>query len=397
MTGLLILLIIIEILTINVIRQHLYDRSWMSYYFIITVNTVISIWLWVLFFEIISFGGIYDQPGNISAITGFYGMMGAVVLPRTIMILFHYAGILIRRKSDGGHSRLLTNTGMIISAFIFFIIASGSLMGRFNFKTEYLEVKIKGLKKDLDGLRIIQISDLHLTSFYHHTGKLEDVMKKVNELEPDILVNTGDFITIGWREFGRSDTILSLANGRYGEFAVMGNHDFGTYHPYFTEAEQQNNVSLMNGFISSSGYRVLNDGFTMVNAGNARIAMIGVQTKGSFPDIIHGDLKKATERIYGADLKILLAHDPNQWDKEVAGKTDIDLTLSGHTHGMQLGILTKRIKWSPAVFFYPRWNGLYREDDQYLVVNRGLGVLGMPFRIWMPPEITVITLRNDPE
>jgi predicted MPP superfamily phosphohydrolase len=395
--ALLILLIIIEVLTINVIRQHFYDRSWMSYYFIMTVNAMISIWLWVLWIKIISFGGIYDQPENISAVTSFYGMMSAVVLPRTIMILFHFSGIFIRRKSEGGHSRILTNTGMIIAALMFVVIATGSFFGRFNFSTEYQDVKIKGLKKDLDGLRIVQISDIHITSFYHQQQKLEEVMKKVNELNPDILVNTGDFVTIGWREFGRSDTILSLASGRYGEFAVMGNHDFGTYHPHFTQAEKENNIRILNGLISSSGYKVLNDEFAMVNIGNARIAMIGVKTKGSFPHIIHGDLKKATERIYGADLRILLAHDPNQWDDEVAGKTDIDLTLSGHTHGMQIGILTKWIKWSPAVFFYPRWNGLYSEGNQYLVVNRGLGVLGMPFRIWMPPEITVITLKNDPE
>jgi len=395
--GLFILLIIIEVLTINVIRQHFYDRSWMSYYFIMTVNAVISIWLWVLWIKIISFGGIYDQPGNISAITSFYGMMSGVVLPRTIMIVFHYSGILIRRRSEGGHSRRLTNTGMIIAAVIFLVIAEGALFGRFNFRTENLEVKIPGLKKDLDGLRIVQISDIHITSFYHHNDKLEEVMKKVNELNPDILVNTGDFITIGWREFGRADTILSLAGARYGKFAIMGNHDIGTYHPYFTKAEEENNAMIINRLISLSGYKVLNDEFTMVDIGDSKIAMIGVKTEGSFTHLIHGDLKRATERIYGADLKILLAHDPNQWDKDVTGKTDIDLTLSGHTHGMQIGILSKRIKWSPAVFFYPRWNGLYKEGDQYLVVNRGLGVLGMPFRIWMPPEITVITLRNDPD
>jgi hypothetical protein len=256
-------------------------------------------------------------------------------------------------------------------------------------------VKIKGLKPDLDGLKIVQISDLHLSSFYHHQEVLEKVMTRINELNPDLLINTGDFITVGWREFSRFDTILYKAKGKYGNFAVMGNHDFGTYHPYFTEAERNNNVLLMNKFIASSGYRVLNDEFRIVNIGNSKIAMIGVMTRGSFPGIIHGDLKKAASGIYGADLKILLAHDPNQWDKEVTGKTDIDITLSGHTHGMQMGILTKTFRWSPAHYFYPRWNGLYHVGEQYLVVNRGLGVLAIPFRIWMPPEITVITLQSE--
>jgi predicted MPP superfamily phosphohydrolase len=120
--------------------------------------------------------------------------------------------------------------------------------------------------------------------------------------------------------------------------------------------------------------------------------VIGVMTKGSFPEIIHSDLNKAYSGTDSADLKILLAHDPNQWEKDVTGKTDIDITLSGHTHGMQIGILTKRVKWSPARYFYPQWNGLYKTGEQYLIVNRGLGVLAIPFRIGMPPEITVITL-----
>jgi uncharacterized protein len=173
---------------------------------------------------------------------------------------------------------------------------------------------------------------------------------------------------------------------------VMGNHDFGGYDPYFTDADEENNVLLMNKFITASGYKVLNDESEIINILDSRIEMIGVMTKGSFPNIIHGNLKKAINDSVSADLKILLAHDPNQWDKEVTGKTDIDLTLSGHTHGMQIGILTKKFKWSPARHFYPRWNGLYKLGEQFLVVNRGLGVLVFPFRIWMPPEISVITI-----
>jgi len=394
--ALFIILIITEILTLVVIRQHFYDRSWMRYYFLMTLNAVLSIWLWILWFEASSYKGIFDEPDHIWILTNITGMICAVVIPRIILSIFHFSGWFARWKS-GGHIRHLTNIGLIISIIIFLVIAGGTFVGRFNFKTENLSVNIKGLKDDLDGLKIVHISDLHLVSFYHHQDLLEDVMLKINKLDPDIIINTGDFINAGWRELNRFDTILSKANGKYGNFAVMGNHDFGTYHPFFTEADRENNVLLMNKFIASSGYKVLNDEFTMVNIGDSRIAMIGVMTKGTFPEIIHGDLNKAVKDIYGDDLKILLAHDPNQWEKEVTGKTDIDITLSGHTHGMQIGILTKRFSWSPAGLFYPKWNGLYKEGEQYLIVNRGLGVLAIPFRIWMPPEITVITIHCEKE
>ena len=376
--GLFIILIITEILTLVVIRQHFYDKSWMSYYFLITLHAVLSIWLWILWFKASSYRGIFDEPGNIWVLTNLSGMIVAVVFPRILLIIFHFSGWLARKKT-GGHIRILTNSGLLLSILIFLVIAGGTIRGRFNFKTENLTVKIKGLKPDLEGLKIVQISDLHVTSFYHHREVLEKVMARINELDPDLLINTGDFITVGWREFSGSDTILTKSKAKYGNFAVMGNHDFGTYHPYFTDADRDNNVLLMNKFISSSGYRVLNNEFRIVNIGESKIALIGVMTKGSFPEIIHGDLNKATSGIYGADLKILLAHDPNQWDKDVTGKTDIDITLSGHTHGMQAGILTKTFRWSPAQYFYPRWNGLYKEGEQYLVVNRGLGVLGIPF------------------
>jgi len=392
--GITLLLLLIEVLTLAVIRQHYYDRSWMRYYFFITVNSVLSIWLWVLWFRIMSFRGAYDEQVNMWVLMNFRGMAVGLVIPRVIIIISHYAGRIINR-GQGTHNRVFTNTGISLAAAMMLIITSGTFFGRYSFRTEYHEISIRDLSSDLDGIRIVHISDLHLTSFYHRQELLDDLMKQINDLEPDILVNTGDFVNVGWREAGRFDTILAKTSARYGKYAIMGNHDFGTYNPFFTEADMENNSRLIKRFIVASGYRVLDDEFTMLKIGAARIALAGVNTKGSFPDIIHGDIEKALKGIYGADLKILLAHDPNQWDLEIAGKTDVDITLAGHTHGMQIGIMTDKIKWSPARYFYPRWGGLYREGDQYLVVNKGLGVMGMPFRIGMPPEITIITLRAE--
>ena len=140
---------------------------------------------------------------------------------------------------------------------------------------------------------------------------------------------------------------------------------------------------------------MLNDTNSVVKIKGARIGLAGITTKGRHPYIIHGNLKKALSGLDTVDLKILLSHDPNQWEDEVVSKTDIDITLSGHTHGMQMGINTKSFKWSPAKYFYPHWSGLFRQGNQFQYVNLGLGTLAIPFRIWMPPEITVITLKRE--
>ncbi len=391
---LLIFLVITEVLTPAVLRQHFYNTSRIKYFISLIINTILSIWFWILYIEIVTYDSFYDNPRHIWLLMNLTGMICAVLAPRIILIILHFSGKLISLRSGGGHKRWLTNSGLIIMALILIITGTGTLYGRFNFRTERVTIKIKNLSKELDGLKIVQLSDLHMSGFYHHSHILESAMEEVNSLKPDLILNTGDFISYGWREFDSYDTILSKARSRYGNFAVMGNHDFGTYHPFFTGADLENNVLIMNRLIRASGYQVLNDEHTIVKIGQSRVALIGVITMGRHPDIIHGDLDKAMSGIDSADLKILLTHDPNHWALKVQGKTDIDLTLSGHTHGMQMGIYTKKFKWSPSKYFYPHWGGLFSEGEQYQYVNRGLGVMAIPFRIWMPPEITLIILRT---
>jgi predicted MPP superfamily phosphohydrolase len=391
---LLAILIIIEILMFVVLRQHFYNKSKAKYYISIIIHVILSIWLWIIYFETTFYNSFYDNPKHVWLMMNLTAIMIAVVFPRAIIIILHFTGKLINLK-NGFHLRWLTNSGLVLMLVIFSTIAVSSLWGRFNFKTEYIIISIKGLNKDLDGLKIVQLSDMHLTSFYRHKKQLQRVITEVNQLNPDLLINTGDFISYGWREFERYDTILSKAKSRCGNFAILGNHDVGTYDPYFTEADKNNNILIMDSLIRTSGYQVLNDEFKIVNIGKARVALIGVVTGGRHPHMVHGNLDRAISGLDNVDLKILLTHDPNHWAEAVTGKTDIDITLSGHTHGMQMGIITKKFRWSPAKYFYPHWNGLYTSGRQYQYVNRGLGVLAIPFRIWMPPEITVITVKKE--
>jgi predicted MPP superfamily phosphohydrolase len=391
---LLIILVISEFLTFFVFRHHYKGFSRTKYYVSTIINTVLSIYMWIMYFEVSTYKGNFDNPGHIWLTLNLTGAFCAILFPRVILDILHFTGKGIRSKI-GGHSRSLTNAGIIIWIVIFTIISLGT-MTRFKVRTEKVTIQVKGLNKDLDGLTIVQISDLHMSGFYRNKDLFESLIEKVNSLKPDILINSGDFVNIGWGEFDRNDTILSLAKGRLGNYAVLGNHDIGTYYPGLTTSQIDTNISRMIRMVAASGYTVLNDDHTIIDIGKARLAIIGVITKGRHGHMVHGDLKKALSGMDSVNFSILISHDPNHWGQEVQGKSNIDLTLSGHTHGMQIGILTKGFQWSPAEYFYPRWNGLYNIGRQYLYVNRGLGVLAIPFRICMPAEISVITLCAAP-
>jgi hypothetical protein len=386
-----IILASIEILSFLVLKEHLYRISKLKFFISLIVHFVLSIWLWIMLIRVVSYRGSYDSPDNIRNHLELSGLLCAVVFPRFFLIIAHYSGKLFRIRQMN-HIRWLTSAGMVISFLIFFIVSIGSIVGRFNFKTEKVSIKINGLDKDLDGFKIVQISDLHLSGFYRHPDQLQEVMEKINNYQPDLIINTGDFVDCGWREFDRSDTILLKAKSRYGNFAIFGNHDVGTYFPNASDADKASIILNMRQLIASSGYTVLFDELTYINIDSSKMAIIGVSSGGRHPLITHGDIGKATKGLDSVDFKLFLCHDPNQWEEDVVGKTDIDLTLSGHTHGMQIGIITKNFRWSPSKRYYPHWNGLFSEGDQYQYVNRGLGVLAVPFRIWMPPEITVIKL-----
>jgi uncharacterized protein len=391
---LLTILVLSELLTIVVIRQHFKGISKAKYYVALVINSILSIYLWILFIQVSSFRGSFDDPGHVWLKMNLMGAFCAILGPRVLLDLLHFTGKLLK-PWKGHHVRSLTNTGFIIWFVIFSIVITGSTAGRFNFKTDNVTVRIPGLNSDLEGLTIVQLSDMHLASFHRHRGELLKVMEMVNSLKPDIIINSGDFVSNGWKEFDGCDTILALARSRFGNYAVLGNHDIGTYNPDFDEAGRISNMIRMNELITASGYKVLNDESTFLRVGGATIAFIGVITRGRHPHMIHGDLGKAMAGTDSASLRILISHDPNHWEQAVRNKSKIDLTFSGHTHGMQMGILTKAFKWSPSQYFYPRWNGLYSGQNQYLYVNRGLGLLAIPFRIWMPPEITVIKLTGN--
>ena len=235
------------------------------------------------------------------------------------------------------------------------------------------------------------LSDMHLSSFHRNKDRLAELLEEVNALKPDIIVNTGDFVTIAWNELAPFTDILNMSVSKYGNFAIPGNHDAGTYHPYYKDTDRELNTKIIDSLLVESGYTQLKDSCVILNIKDSRLKIAGVITRGTIPDIIFGDLDKALGN-QGADFTILLTHDPNHWYYELQESKIADLTLSGHTHGMQLGLRIRNFQWSPVSLLYPAWNGLYGANNNYLYVNRGLGTISLPLRIGMPPEITVITL-----
>ena len=391
---LLIILIVSEFFTFRVFRQHYKGFSRTKYYLSTIINAILSSFMWIIFIEVASFKGDFDDPGHVWLLMLLTGTFCSILFPRVVLDILHFTGRVLKRRSRG-HIRSLTNTGIILWIVIFTLIVAGSLRGKHHFVTEEITIKSDKLDKLQGDLVLVQISDLHLASFKRHKGDLLKVMERINSYHPDIIINTGDFISYGWKEFDACDTILSVAKAPLGKYAILGNHDMGTYHPDFNEADRDTNIARLSGLINASGYHLLRDDNVILKTGDLKIGIAGITTRGRRMKITYGDLGKALAGLDSVDYTILLSHDPNLWEKQVISRPGIDLTLSGHTHGMQMGIITKRLRWSPSQFFYKQWNGIYNKNNQYIYVNRGLGVMAIPFRIGMPPEITVIRLTGN--
>lgn len=360
---------------------------------ILTINLLFTIAI-TLVFAFRAFSGA--EPDTAEGITSRMNLnliIAAFILSRTMLIILHYAGRLIR-IFRGGYVKSLSATGIILYAMIITLMMYGHFM-RFRFTIEEVEIEVAGLHKDLDGLRIVHISDLHLGSFHGNYDKLLRMARLINDLYPDLIIDTGDFITLGHREFGNTDTILLTMTARYGKYAVLGNHDIGTYLRNADIQAIAETISKVSELIRRSGYILLENATEVIGIGEATLALTGSETRGKHPVIVHPDIADAVTGSEDADLRILLTHDPNHWEEILQKYPEFEITLAGHTHAMQFGLAAGRIRWSPSVWSYPRWNGLYREGNMHLYVNRGAGVLGIPVRIGMPPEITLITLKSE--
>lgn len=392
-----IMALFIVLISINIfiwwrMLSDLKNRPKVARIIVIIVSSVLSGLLLFLIGRILSFNGEFSEPRNIASHLDL-GAMVALLVSMTISYLT--VGIITLLLRPVLHKKIKDAiwVNAALAGLLIMLFTDGYFRQRFNLKILRKDIFIESPGKKLDGLKIAFISDLHLATFYGHYDKLNTLVDSVNSFRPDIMINGGDFISYGWQEFGRCDTILKKVQAPSGSFAVTGNHDDGTYYPFYNPGYGRQCIDTLKKKISKSGYLLLSDTAATVTYNKAMVSVSGVTTKGHHLNITYGDFNKALAHDSSA-LSVLILHDPAGWDKALASSDPPDLTLSGHTHGMQLGLPVPGGYISPSALFHKYWRGYYSKGRSQLYVTSGIGDTGMAERIFMPPEIILLTIRE---
>jgi len=295
--------------------------------------------------------------------------------------------------SVASRRKFISQVALGVASLPFASLIYGVLAGRFNYKIHRLTLSFPDLPEAFDGFRITQISDVHSGSFDQRDGVLKG-LEMIRDLKSDLLVFTGDLVNTFSEEFDPWIGDFSTLRAPYGQFSVLGNHDYGEYAEWRSLDEKRKNFERIKSHHDAIGFRLLLDESVRIEKDGQFLRLMGVENWGrGFGE--RGNLPKAMAEVQEGDFKILLSHDPTHWEYQVKHHPHtVHLTLSGHTHGMQMGVEIPGFRWSPAQYRYPKWAGLYEENGRHLYINRGFGVLGFRGRAGIWPEITQIELRK---
>lgn len=281
-----------------------------------------------------------------------------------------------------------------LAAIPFMAMLYGVTKGKYKYTINRLTLSFENLPKAFDGYKIVQISDIHAGSF-DSKEKVMTGIDKINSLNADTVVFTGDLVNSSKDEIEPYIDVFSKIQSKDGVFAVLGNHDYYGLYDISEKDKDRYWDDFLNKYIAL-GFDLLNNENRTITREGQRLQLVGVENWGAgrwFPK--EGDLDQALQEVDDSDFCVLLSHDPTHWEEKVIPhQKQIDLTLSGHTHGFQFGINIPGFKWSPAQYRYKRWIGLHEEKNQKLYINRGFGFLAFPGRVGMWPEITEIELKS---
>lgn len=321
------------------------------------------------------FGG-FAPESSLSTLGVFLVVFLCINVPKA---LFSILMPLVKKTAIGLGIALLT------MAYLIF----GATEGKRYFQVKETTIESKDVPQGFDGYRIVQLSDMHVGSWNGNTQAMEKAVSIINDLQPDLIVFTGDLVNNLASELDNFIPVFSKLKAKDGVYSVLGNHDYSTYIHWENPEDQKEELVRLKQKQAEMGWIMLNNRHIKLYNQNDSIALIGVENSGRPP---FPDYAKLSEAMQGTEgmFQILLSHDPTHWRREVLPQTDIELMLAGHTHAMQ----TKIFGFTPAQFIYEENDGLYQEGEQMLYVNIGLGHLLYPMRLGAWPEITLLTLRK---
>lgn len=319
-----------------------------------------------------------------------FSVMVCCSLPKAVgaivSLLAKGVGLLSKKAA-----KIMGYMAVAATVLAFFVAVFGCTIGCTHLTVTEQEIVSEDLPDSFDGYRIVQLSDLHVGTFSERSSFVSGLVEEICGLFPDMIVFTGDLVNIRYSELApfRNDLSRLRFSQHDGIFSVLGNHDYGGYGHYREPDGKQRNLDSLRAWQRAMGWDLLEDEHRIIRRGNDSIAIIGVGDIGVPPFPHQGDLQKALRGLDVRTFKILLSHDPSHWRWEVVPQSNVQLTLSGHTHAMQFRLG----RFSPVKWLYPEWGGLYEEGNQNLFVSTGLGGT-IPFRLGVYPEIVIITLKK---
>lgn len=284
--------------------------------------------------------------------------------------------------------------GFILSVGISCNVIYGILFGRKGLIVNNVVLNFENLPNNFDDLKMLQISDTHLGGYMGSKQLLDKAINKIDEINPDVILFTGDLVNNFSDELEGWENVFRRITNNRKCYSILGNHDYGNYSNWKNDSTKIENFNKIVAAHKNFGFKLLNNKHIKLHSGIDSIFIVGVENWGHPPFPQYANLDSAISGIPDNSFKILLSHDPAHWDEVIKNRDDIDLTLSGHTHGFQWGIMRAGINFSLSYFVRKNWGGLYKTNNSYLYVNTGIGTVGIPWRINMPGELTIITLKR---
>jgi predicted MPP superfamily phosphohydrolase len=335
------------------------------------------------------------------------GLLLTVSIPKLVIIMLLFGEDIYRwvlklisaisnseTKPLVGRRKFVSQLAIGLAAIPFAAFIYGIIQGKYNYKVIKYQLAFDDLPEAFDGYTITQISDIHSGSFTNKE-KIQYGVDLINQQKSDIMLFTGDIVNNKADEMDDWLAVFDKLEAKEGKYSILGNHDYGDYMDWKNPQDKINNFQKVKDIHKKIGFDLLLDEHRYLEKDGQKIALLGVENWGKGFNQA-GDLQRASANIKKEDFKILMSHDPSHWEEKVKQDDfNYQLTLSGHTHGLQMGIeIPGWFKWSPSQFVYKQWAGLYEEFGRYINVNRGFGYHAFPGRVGIWPEITVIELKK---